>query len=272
VRLSQVRLQAPAAAMAAQAGFYGGELGLEVSDGGWQIGWSQLAFSPATAASGPPPEPFYHFALLVPGDRFAAARDWAQQRVELLEIFDSGEVVIRFDNWGADACYFHDPAENIVELIAHDQVGVSGADGPFRAAELLGLAEIGLVGERVRVAAALAELGLEIFQGSVDPARRSSWPRQEAAGCRGAVRPKPGRRRSRSSCPELTARRGRWLTRRSRFTECGSQMSGGTRRRDDRGRRAGRRLRPAAGGDRALPCPVARPPVVRTSSPDRSPR
>jgi hypothetical protein len=181
VRLSQVRLQAPAAAMAAQAGFYGGELGLEVSDGGWQIGWSQLAFSPATAASGPPPEPFYHFALLVPGDRFAAARDWAQQRVELLEIFDSGEVVIRFDNWGADACYFHDPAENIVELIAHDQVGVSGADGPFRAAELLGLAEIGLVGERVRVAAALAELGLEIFQGSVDPAERLAFMGEPSA-------------------------------------------------------------------------------------------
>jgi hypothetical protein len=170
--------------MGAQAGFYRTELGLEVSDGGWQIGWSRLAFSAAGAADRPPGtsgEPFYHFAILVPGDRFAAALAWARDRVELLEIFNSGEMVIRFENWRADACYFHDPAQNIVELIAHAEIGASGARGPFRATELLGLAEIGLVGARVPVATALADLGLKIFQGSVDPVERLAFVGQPSA-------------------------------------------------------------------------------------------
>ena len=53
--------------------------------------------------------PYYHFALLVPGDRFDAALAWARDRVELLPDRETGEVVFDFANWDAMAIYFHDP-------------------------------------------------------------------------------------------------------------------------------------------------------------------
>src|SRR5690242_17559175 len=68
-------------------------------------------------------EPFYHFALLVPGDRFDAAHAWADERFELVGgVFD-------FDNWDARAVYFLDPAGNIVELIAHRGLEENGQEG-----------------------------------------------------------------------------------------------------------------------------------------------
>ena len=69
-------------------------------------------------ATGDGTDPFHHFALLVPGDRFDAARAWLGERVEPLAR-DDGETVFPFDFWDARAAYFHDPAGNIVELIAH---------------------------------------------------------------------------------------------------------------------------------------------------------
>jgi catechol 2,3-dioxygenase-like lactoylglutathione lyase family enzyme len=108
--------------------FYEDVLGFD--DG--RVGASVLSFSGAGAA-------FYHFAFLVPGDRFAAARAWAAERVELLTTID-------FPAWDAQACYFHDPAGNIVELIAHGGIGAAGRSGAFAPAELLAISELGLVG------------------------------------------------------------------------------------------------------------------------------
>src|SRR5205807_6313178 len=83
------------------------------------IGETALAFAPGTG------EPFYHFALLVPGDRFQAAMAWITERVALLphQGAPAEQVVFDFPAWNAQACYFHDPAGNIVELIAHRDRG-----------------------------------------------------------------------------------------------------------------------------------------------------
>jgi len=108
--------------------FYTDALGLP----GGRIGASLLEFSGEGAA-------FYHFAFLVPGDRFAAARDWAAARVDLLATID-------FPAWDARACYFHDPAGNIAELIAHRDIGATGRLGPFAPEELLAISELGLPG------------------------------------------------------------------------------------------------------------------------------
>jgi hypothetical protein len=113
-------------------------------------------------------DPFYHFALLVPGNRFDAAIDWAGARTELLPYPATGEVVFDFDNWDAYACYFHDPAGSIVELIAHRGVAETSADGAFRPSELVGLSELGLVGEPAALAGPLARLGLELWDGTLD--------------------------------------------------------------------------------------------------------
>jgi hypothetical protein len=163
-----VGLHAPATLLSELAAFYGGRLGLPTSRPSGdrveiRVGGSTLAFR---AAGG---SPFYHVALLVPGDRHEAALEWSRGRVGLLPERGSGEVVFDFTHWDAKAWYFHDPAGNIVELIAHRGLGESGATGPFAAGELLGASEVGLVGDPPSLAAALeGELGLEVWSGSVE--------------------------------------------------------------------------------------------------------
>jgi catechol 2,3-dioxygenase-like lactoylglutathione lyase family enzyme len=159
-----VRLRAPSGSLSALAAFYSKTLGIEEADETtFAIGATRLEFVPA------PGRPFYHFAVLVPGNRFGEALAWARERTELLPYKDTGEVVFDFSNWDALACYFHDAAGNIIELIAHRGIGETAAEGPFAAAELLGFSELGLVGERAPMADLLSRrLGLEVWDGSVD--------------------------------------------------------------------------------------------------------
>ena len=112
--------------------------------------------------------PFYHFAFLVPGDRFGAAFDWAGQRFELLPRPGTGDLVFDFSFWDALACYFRDPAGSIVELIAHRGLDESGRTGRFSGDELLGLSEVGLVGDIRELALELEELDLGVWSGSLD--------------------------------------------------------------------------------------------------------
>jgi catechol 2,3-dioxygenase-like lactoylglutathione lyase family enzyme len=161
MRFDWVRLNAPAGSLPALDDFYVGRLGFE-QESGLKIGETQLVFE---AGSG---EPFYHFALLVPGDRFEAALDWIGDRVELLPDRETGKVVFDFKNWDAFACYFHDPVGNIVELIAHRGIEESATDGPFTAAELVGFSELGLVGDKADLASALrSDLSLEQWDGEL---------------------------------------------------------------------------------------------------------
>jgi catechol 2,3-dioxygenase-like lactoylglutathione lyase family enzyme len=152
MRFVEVTLAAPDGL----ADFYRETLGLPVANGAVRIGETTLRFEPAEG------EPFYHYALLVPGDRFDASLAWARERVELLgDVFD-------FDNWDALAVYFHDPAGNIVELIAHHGLEENGRAGAFAAEELVGLSELGLVGDRRAKLADLEERGLELWSGTIE--------------------------------------------------------------------------------------------------------
>ena len=164
--LLRVSLRAPRPATSALDAFYGERLGLgRAREGGFVVGAGELRFEPADGA------PFYHFALLVPGDRFDAALEWARGRVEILPGGDIDAVVFDFDNWNALAFYFHDPAGNIVELIAHRGLGESGTRGAFGASELLGISEIGVVGDSAEIAPALAAAGIRLYDGSLEPGR-----------------------------------------------------------------------------------------------------
>jgi hypothetical protein len=139
LRIARLELSCPAGALPALEEFYGERLGLPC-DGALvvRIGDAELAFAPGDG------RPFHHFALLVPGNRFDAALDWLGERVELLRGAD-GDTVFAFDVWDARACYFHDPAENIVELIAHHGVEERPNRGAFDPLELAAISEAGIV-------------------------------------------------------------------------------------------------------------------------------
>jgi hypothetical protein len=167
MRFLRVRLGAPAARLAALAAFYGRQLALPVtvSDDELSIGVGETTVEFVAASD----EPFYHFALLVPGNRFDEALGWARAKTELLPDRESADVVFDFDAWSAQACYFHDPAGNVVELIAHRGVDETDARGEFAASELVGFSELGLVGDPRAMAESLAQrLGLELWDGTLD--------------------------------------------------------------------------------------------------------
>jgi catechol 2,3-dioxygenase-like lactoylglutathione lyase family enzyme len=148
------------------AAFYGTRLGLPTTVGPdgvrVEVGESTIELCPAEG------EPYYHVALLVPGDRFDAALRWIGERVELLPDPETCDPVFESESWHSRACYFHDPAGNIVELIAHRGIGEGGAEGGFAGAEVLGLSELGVVGDRRAAASALAALGIDVWDGTLD--------------------------------------------------------------------------------------------------------
>jgi len=76
---------------------------------------------------------------------------------------ETGEVVFELDSWDAKAFYFHDPAGNIVELVTHEGIDERG------------LSELGLVGDKPELAAALAGLGIELWAGTLDKPGRLAF-------------------------------------------------------------------------------------------------
>jgi hypothetical protein len=143
--------------------FYGRGLGLPLDGEAIVIGETRLRFRIEDG------DAFYHFALLVPGDRFDAALAWARERVELLgEVFD-------FEAWDARAVYFHDPAGNIVELIAHVGLEENGRSEAFDAEELVGLSELGVVDDPSRQLRLLERPGLQLWDGTIDEPDRLAF-------------------------------------------------------------------------------------------------
>ena len=132
-----MRLRAPAHLLAELRAFYEGI----------DTGETELEFE---AGEG---EPFYHFAFLAPPSRFdelLASTDG------LLPYPETGEVLFDFNNWDAKAFYFHDPAGNIVEVIAHQELDETG------------MSELGLVGDTRAMAAELQKLGLDLWDGTLE--------------------------------------------------------------------------------------------------------
>ena len=134
---------------------------------------------------------------------------------ELLPRPGSGELVFDFSFWDALACYFRDPAGSIVELIAHRGLGERGTRGAFSGEELLGLSEVGLVGDMASMSRDLEQARSPrlVGLGRGGPrVRRREGPDADPQPCRPALaadrparRAAPGRR-----CPFWSrGRRGR---------------------------------------------------------------
>jgi hypothetical protein len=129
------------------------------------VGAARLRFVSAAGTA----RPFYHLALLIPGNRYDAAHDWLVRCATLLSKPGERSTTFGFDSWDATACYFHDPAGNIVELIAHRGICEGRGAEPFDAGQIAGISEVGLVVADPPVAAdALAHAGLHLWSGDVE--------------------------------------------------------------------------------------------------------
>ncbi len=172
MRFLTATFRAPAEAAEELASFYTDRLCFETShkmDGAlvaFQVGSTGVRFSEASSSAAP----FYHFAFLVPGDRFDAAYAWLAGRTKLLPDPDTGETVFEFEFWNALGCYCLDPVGNIVELIAHRGMAESSTEGAFTPGEVVELSEAGLVvpDKRESVGVLAQVLGLEVFDGDLD--------------------------------------------------------------------------------------------------------
>jgi hypothetical protein len=115
-------------------------------------------------------EPYYHFAFNIPSNQFQEAKAWLKGKTTLL--LEDGEDEADFSFWPAHACYFEDPAGNIVELIArYNENPVR--ETPFSINNILNISEIGLV---VKDAPGVGEQlkEINIFESDNEPITNSS--------------------------------------------------------------------------------------------------
>lgn len=82
-------------------------------------------------------EPFYHYAINIPSNKYKQAQKWLSDRTNLL-----GGDLFYFDFWDAHAMYFKDPSGNIGELIARHTLD-NDREGDFDISDLLYVSEIG---------------------------------------------------------------------------------------------------------------------------------
>lgn len=161
MQITELRLST--AALAAQRAFYADTLGLpllaETADSfTLDVGLTRLVVE-AT----PEGKPCYHFAFNIPENLLDKAADWLAPRAT--PFAPDGRERVHFANWDADAIYFHDPAGNIVELIARHTLP-NGAPAPFGAGDFLSISEIGLPTDDVPalVAALTGDLGVPPYR------------------------------------------------------------------------------------------------------------
>ena len=124
--------------------FYSSVLGLPVEQPDEKeikikVGSSELIFTEATTN-----EPFYHYAINIPGNKIEEAKAWLSGKVKLLWMEDYKDDIADFVNWHAKSVYFYDPAGNIVELIVRFDLDNSNNE-TFSASQFLSVNEVGLV-------------------------------------------------------------------------------------------------------------------------------
>src|SRR5580765_1788921 len=103
-------------------------------------GQTTLNFESTTGAIAP----FYHFAFNIPSGRIEEAFAWLQGKAELLWIEEYKSYIAEFTNWHARSVYFFDPAGNIVEFIAREDLNDHAAE-TFSAGQIRNISEIGIV-------------------------------------------------------------------------------------------------------------------------------
>lgn len=99
-----------------------------------------------------------HLAITVPADGFAGAKQWLQQRVELLHL-DGRDEFEGAASWDSRSLYFLGPSRCVLELIARRRLPARTGGQPFGAQHLLCISEVGVAVPDVRVAVRRLQTG-----------------------------------------------------------------------------------------------------------------
>jgi catechol-2,3-dioxygenase len=99
-------------------------------------GLSRLSFVKAAAPA------FYHIAFLIPSNQLTQAFDWVHSKTTVLP-FTQESCIADFPNWNAEAFYFHDAAQNILEFIVHYDLEHT-SETPFSASAVISICEVGM--------------------------------------------------------------------------------------------------------------------------------
>jgi len=96
----------------------------------------------------------YHFAFNISENLIRESAEWLRrQKIDVLPVDDSGNIIMEYPSWNAHAVYFEDPAGNIVEFIARHNL-LSSKQKSFSINDIREISELGLPCDDV---AAMAE-------------------------------------------------------------------------------------------------------------------
>lgn len=123
------------------------------------IGKSQLHFHASEQATP------YHFAINIPANKIQEAAAWLAERVVIQPYKE--QQIVNFEAWNAQAVYFYDADQNIVELIARKNTQPM-IEQPFGVEQWLNISEIGAPTSDVEgLCAVLIEEGLSCYSGDL---------------------------------------------------------------------------------------------------------
>lgn len=109
----------------------------------------------------------YHYAINIPSNKVDEALTWLNERVVVQPY--KGDAIVDFQAWNAEAMYFYDSDQNIVELIARHNTQPENAE-PFGVEQWLGVSEIGAPTVAMKMACTflMEELGLPRYSGNLE--------------------------------------------------------------------------------------------------------
>jgi hypothetical protein len=115
----------------------------------------------------PEAEGDHHFAVTIPSNKFAEAKQWLQQRAVLLGTSQSDE----FEGppgWNARSLYFSGPDRSVLELIIRRDLD-NATTGPFSSDDLLCISEVGVASPNVLALATFLTEAADVPSYGADP-------------------------------------------------------------------------------------------------------
>lgn len=108
-------------------------------------------------------KPVYHLAFNIPANQLETAFQWMTTKIETIPV-SATENYAHFDSWNAEAFYFLDNNQNLLEFIARKDLE-NAVDENFNSNHILSISEIGIVVDNVKEACEklMKQTGLNYF-------------------------------------------------------------------------------------------------------------